>query len=73
LSTFPNILTAPESKILLTEFDDSSIGLKVMFWLNINDDFFGTRSNVMETINLAFRQAEITIPFPQITMSKRGE
>jgi len=73
LKTFPNILTAPESKIILTEFDDSSIWLKVMFWLNVNDDFFWTRSNVMETINLAFRQAEITIPFPQITMSKRWE
>lgn len=73
LWTFPNILTAPESKILLTEFDDSSIWLKIMFWLNINDDYFGTRSNVIETINLAFKQSNIKIPFPQITMSKRGE
>lgn len=71
LSSFPNILSAPESKIWVTNFEDSSINLQVMFWLSITDDFFWTKSNVIETINLAFKQAWITIPFPQVTISNR--
>ncbi len=33
--------------------------------------FFATRSNVMETINLAFKQNDIVIPFPQIVLNQR--
>lgn len=72
IESFPSILAAPSYSIILTEFDDSSIWLKVMFWLNTKDDFFNIRSNVMETINLAFKQSWVTIPFPQVTLSNRS-
>lgn len=68
---FPNILRTPEPDVLIAEMKDSSINLSLRFWINSKDWFFIQKSNVTETINLAFKQAWITIPFPQITISSR--
>ncbi len=73
LRQFPNILQAPESNIFIDKFDDSSINLSLRFWINSSDQYFLIKSNVTETINLAFKQAGITIPFPQITLSNRSD
>lgn len=71
LDNFPNILKAPASDIFVENFAESSIHLSLRFWITSEDNYFETKSNVTETINLAFRQANITIPFPQITISNR--
>lgn len=73
LNQFPNILKAPEAGIYIDKFDDSSINLSLRFWINSTDSYFLIKSNVTETINLAFKQAWITIPFPQITLSNRND
>jgi len=73
LNQFPNILKAPWSNIYVDKFDESSINLTLRFWINSSDEFFLIKSNVTETINLAFKQAGIKIPFPQITLSNRED
>ena len=70
LEKFPNILQTPNSSVLVNLWD-SSIDLTLMFWINSQDSFLTIKSNVTETINLAFRQYWINIPFPQITLSNR--
>jgi small-conductance mechanosensitive channel len=73
LWNFNNILKAPYPEVLITGFWDSAIKLNVRFWIDSKDEFFVTKSNVTETINLAFKQAWITIPFNQITLSNRDD
>ena len=73
VKSFPNILKAPEPSIFITKFDSSSINLSLRFWIDSKWEYFSTKSNVTETINLAFKQAWITIPFPQVTLSNRSD
>lgn len=73
VSQFPNVLKAPEPSIFVDKFDSSAINLSIRFWIDSKDEYFQTKSNVMETINLAFKQSNITIPFPQITISNRSD
>ena len=73
VSNFPNVLKAPESHVFVEEFANSSINLSLRFWINSKDKYFETKSNVTETINLAFKQSGITIPFPQVTISNRAD
>ncbi len=72
VDNFPNILKEPAPKIIVNEFWDNSINVKLWYWTLITDKtYFSTRSNVMETINLAFKQNDISIPFPQIVLNQR--
>lgn len=72
IEQFPHVLRAPEPQVLVDKFDTSSINLQLRFWIDSKTgEYFITRSNVTETINLAFKQAGITIPFPQVTISNR--
>lgn len=74
LNNFSNILKAPTPEVLISEFENSSINIKVWFWVDSKSwEYFNTKSNVTETINLAFKQAWITIPFPQVTLSNRTD
>jgi len=69
---FPDILEKPEPKVTVDKLDNSSINLIVRFWIDTKTwTYLTTKSNVTETINLAFRQSWITIPFPQLTLSNR--
>lgn len=72
VENFPNILKEPAPKIIVNEFGDSSINIKVWYWTLMSDTtYFSTRSNVIETINLAFKQNDIVIPFPQIVLNQK--
>jgi small-conductance mechanosensitive channel len=71
LSNFPNILQAPKSSIFVEKLDNSSIKLNIRFWINTLDNYFETKSNVTETINLAFKKSDIHVAFPQVTISNR--
>jgi len=71
IDNFPNILKAPQPKVLVNEFWDSSINMAVRFWISSDDNYFTIKSNVTETINLAFKKYWIIIPFPQVTLSDR--
>lgn len=70
---FPNVLQAPNADVYITEMADSSINLSLRFWINSKDWYFSSQSNVTETINLAFKQAWIQIPFPQMVISTRDD
>ncbi|TVP93574.1 MAG: mechanosensitive ion channel protein MscS [Pseudomonadaceae bacterium] len=65
-SKIPRVLTDPMPGVQLTEFADSGIALELRVW--INDPQAGVGS-VRSAINLeiwrAFKQASITIPYPQ--------
>lgn len=74
LSNFPSIMKAPEAEVLISDFENSSINIKIWFWVDSRQwEYFTMKSNVTETINLAFKQAWIIIPFPQITLSNRED
>lgn len=72
IDQFPNILKDPEPIITVDKLDNWSINLVLRFWIHSkNWKYLRTKSNVTETINLAFKQSWIIIPFPQITLSNR--
>ena len=74
LSNFPNILKVPDPEVLIENFDDSAINLNIRFWIDSKSwEYFSTKSNITETINLAFKHAWITIPYPQLTLSNRSD
>ena len=59
------ILKRPEPKVLFTNFADSSLNFKIVFTLK---DSFETRfiqSDIRFAIDKAFRENNVTIPFPQ--------
>lgn len=69
VSNFPNILKAPESDILVESLGERGVCLKLRFWIHSADNFITMRSNITETVNLAFKQTDIHIPYPQVTLS----
>jgi small conductance mechanosensitive channel len=73
IEKFPNVLQAPAADVLVEKMWDSSINLSLRFWINSKDTYFISKSNVTETVNMAFKQAWITIPFPQVTLSNRSD
>lgn len=73
IEQFPNILQAPSPNVFVDKMWDSSINLSLRFWINSKDPYFVVKSNVTETVNMAFKQAWITIPFPQVTLSNRSD
>jgi len=62
----PRVLRVPEPAVRLMEFADSGIALELRVWMTDPEEGVG---NVRSDINLAiwrgFREAGITIPFPQ--------
>lgn len=73
LNNFPGILKTPEPEVLIMNFNDNSINLNVRLWISSKWEYFVTKSNITETINLAFKQYWIKIPYPQITLSNRSD
>lgn len=72
IENFPNILKEPAPKIVVNDFWTSSVNIKIWYWTLMTDTkYFTTRSNVIETINLAFKQNDIVIPFPQIVINQK--
>ncbi len=72
--SFPNVLQAPHADVIVDDLGDNGVLLKGRYWMAVNDDYFALKSNLTETINLAFRQQGIEIPYPQMTLShKPGE
>jgi len=59
-----NVMKKPAPVILFRGFGDSSLDFRVMFWTHF-DEGLTTKSKVGIAIDNAFKQAGITIPFPQ--------
>ncbi len=61
----PTVLKNPAPKVLFTDFGDSSLNFRVAFTLNNSFEVRFTQSNIRFEIDKAFRENNITIPFPQ--------
>jgi small-conductance mechanosensitive channel len=59
------VLSYPEPTVVFLQFGDSALNFRLMFWTATFDDFFRVRSEVYVAVNDAFKEAGITIPFPQ--------
>ncbi len=59
------ILKIPEPKVLFTDFADSSLNFKLVFSLNNSFETRFVQSDLRFGIDKAFREHNISIPFPQ--------
>jgi potassium efflux system protein len=60
-----SVLDAPEPEVRLERFGDSSLDLALLVWIESAKDDLRIASDVRFAIERAFRDASITIPFPQ--------
>lgn len=63
MANVPWVLTDPGYTIWFMGLDDKWVRLKILFWTKSKDKVFTIRSNVIETLNLAFIQAGITVAY----------
>ena len=68
IAKFPEIVPKPEAAVMVDAFADSSITIKVWFWVESTKPFLVVRSNLANRIKKAFDKAGITIPFPIRTL-----
>lgn len=63
----PNVLKGKnaEPAFRVTEFADSSINLKAIFWVDKVDNKWRVESELKETLDKRFKEENIEIPFPQ--------
>jgi small-conductance mechanosensitive channel len=61
----PTVLKDPKPMVLFTDFADSSLNFRIAFTLNNSFDVRFTQSNIRFEIDKAFKENNITIPFPQ--------
>lgn len=59
IESFPNILKAPQPFIMIDELWDYGISIRVFVWFSTWEDIFVLKSNLTETINMAFAQAGV--------------
>ncbi len=59
------ILPEPPPSVYFTEFADSSLNLKLIYYVADKDIAFGVKSLLHERINKTFKENGIEIPFPQ--------
>ncbi len=61
----PEVLDNPEPKIQFLEFGDSSLNFDLLVWIEDSPRQYFVRSDLNFAIVKAFREQDITIPFPQ--------
>ncbi len=66
-----DILDDPEPTVRLTELADSYVGLQSRVWIRdpSRADYLGIRGEYVTNVKQRFDEADITIPFPQRTLS----
>lgn len=65
LKTNQRILTSPPPVAFADKFNDSSIDLKLLFWIANPREFMVAKSEVMRDVQSLFKKNGIIIPFPQ--------
>jgi len=71
LDNFPNILNEPKPKIIIDKLADSWILIITRAWISSADNYITTKSNITETINLAFKRSKIHISYPHLEIIKK--
>lgn len=61
----PDVAPDPKPVVRMTDFGDSSLDFKLLFWSNKMWQIEDVRSELRMTIDQKFRQNQVTIPFPQ--------
>jgi small conductance mechanosensitive channel len=64
IAKYPDIVPKPEPTVLVDAFADSSVTIKVWFWVETTKPFFVVRSNLAYRIKKAFDKANINITCP---------
>lgn len=59
------ILSYPAAGVFFKEFGDSAIEIELIYWIRDMKEYLPVRSDLIEKISGAFKNAGITIPFPQ--------
>ena len=59
------ILQSPPPVVLLHQFNNSSIDIKLFCWVHSVRQWLSVKSDLMSAIAVAFKENNITIPFPQ--------
>jgi small conductance mechanosensitive channel len=65
LANHPKILKDPAPAVALSELADSSVNFNVRPWVK-SEDYWGVRSELLETIKTTFDEKGINIPYPQM-------
>ncbi|MDE0185025.1 MAG: mechanosensitive ion channel [Candidatus Poribacteria bacterium] len=68
----PEVLAHPEPRIQFLEFGDSSLNFDLLVWLRDASRQYFVRSDLNFAIVKAFRERDITIPFPQRDLHLRS-
>ena len=71
VDNFPNVLKTPETSIIISNINENNITLSLRLWINSRWDYISTKSNVTETIKLAFHQYGIKIALPQLELTNK--
>lgn len=68
-------LDQPTPHVVLTEFGDSALGLRLRFWIDNPSAtrMWQAKTEVIEAVKDAFDAEGITVPFPQRTLMARNE
>lgn len=61
----PKVLKKPAPSVLFTDFADSSLNFRVVFTINDSFDVRFVQSDIRFAIDRAFRENNVSIPFPQ--------
>lgn len=61
----PAVLSKPEPRVFFRDFGDSSLQFEVKFWSEQTWEIEFTKSDLRFDIDRAFRENNVTIPFPQ--------
>ncbi|MFB6125928.1 MAG: mechanosensitive ion channel family protein [Halolamina sp.] len=69
------LLSQPEPHVVLTEFGDSAVGLRLRFYIANPSarKMWQARTDVIVAVKEAFDEAEVTVPFPQRELSARDD
>jgi small conductance mechanosensitive channel len=65
LQNHPKVLKDPAPSVALAELADSSVNFNVRPWVK-TEDYWGVRSELLETIKTTFDEKGINIPYPQL-------
>lgn len=65
LNNHPKVLKDPAPAVALAELADSSVNFNVRPWVK-SEDYWGVRSELLESIKTTFDEKGINIPYPQM-------
>ena len=66
------VLKAPAPSLVLSEMAGSSVNLSLRIWV-ASDNYWTVRFDMIEKVFIALREANISIPYPQMTLNFRPD